>query len=94
MRLIPLIATLTFAGFGLSACDVEQTEEGSLPDVDVDVEEGNLPEYDVDAPEVTAGTTEKQVDVPDVDVDVSTEEKTVDVPVIAIEPGDVGEEGK
>lgn len=76
----------------LAACDVQQTEEGELPDVDISVEEGNLPEYEIDAPEVKVGTTETEVEVPEVDVDVTTDETTVDVPVIGIEPGDVDEE--
>lgn len=92
MRFTPLITAALATSLGLTACDVEQTEEGELPEVDVDVEEGNMPEYNVDAPEITAGTTEKEVEVPEVDVDVTTEEKTVDVPVIAFEPGDVDEE--
>ena len=74
----------------LGACDVEQTEEGEMPEVDV--EGGNMPEYDVDAPDVTVGTTEETVEVPD--VDVTTEEKKVDVPVVGIEPADAGEKGE
>lgn len=70
------ISALALATIGLAACDVQQTEEGELPDVDVSVDAGNLPEYEVDAPEVKAGTTEM----------------TVEVPVVAIEPGDVDEE--
>lgn len=84
------LTALAIATLGLAACDVEQTEEGEMPDVDVSVDEGNLPEYDVDAPEVKVGTTETEVEVPD--VDVSTETTTVDVPVIGIEPGDVDDE--
>jgi hypothetical protein len=52
--------------FGLAACAVEQTEEGEMPDVDV--EAGELPEYDVDAADVDVGTDTTQVIVPDVDV--------------------------
>ncbi|MEE4287951.1 MAG: hypothetical protein V2J14_01160, partial [Erythrobacter sp.] len=62
-------ATLA-AGLALSACDVQQTEEGEMPEVEV--EEGNMPEYEVDGPEIKAGTTETQVEVPDVDVDTET----------------------
>lgn len=69
----------------LAACTVEQTEEGKMPEVDVDVEEGNLPEYDVDAADVEIGTETKTIDVPDVDVDVSTEEKTIEVPDVDID---------
>lgn len=76
MRKIMLCAVAPLASLGLVACDVEQTEEGSMPDVDVNVEEGNLPEYEVDAPEIKVGTTET----------------TVDVPVVAVEPGDVDSE--
>ncbi|MEH6389922.1 MULTISPECIES: hypothetical protein [Pseudomonas] len=66
---------LLFAALSLSACDVEQTEEGSLPDVDVEAEGGNMPEYDVDAADVDVGTREKTVTVPDVDVTMPDEEE-------------------
>lgn len=62
--LIP--GAVLLAALGLAGCDVEKTEEGKLPDVDV--EGGNMPKYDVDAPEVDVGTKEKTVTVPDVDV--------------------------
>ena len=62
--LIPVAVLLTT--LGMAGCDVEKTEEGSLPDVEV--EGGNMPEYDVDAPEVDVGTKEKVITVPDVDV--------------------------
>lgn len=51
-------------GFGLVGCDVEQTEEGELPNVDVQAEGGNLPEYEADAAEVDVTTEEKTVEVP------------------------------
>lgn len=54
-----------FAMF-LGACEVRQTEEGDMPDVDV--EGGQLPEYDVDAAPVRVGTDTQTVVVPDVDV--------------------------
>ena len=53
---------------GVAACDVDQTEEGDLPEVEV--EGGNLPEYDVDVADVKVGTDTAQVVVPDVDVDM------------------------
>ncbi|QZH75783.1 MAG: hypothetical protein JY451_04120 [Erythrobacter sp.] len=59
--------TLGTASLALAACDVEQTEEGEMPDVNV--EGGNLPEYDVDTPEVTVGTEERTVDVPVIGVE-------------------------
>lgn len=54
------------AALGLAACEVEQTEEGEMPQVDV--EGGQLPEYDVDPAEVEFGTEERTITVPDVDV--------------------------
>lgn len=57
------------ACFAVTACDVDQTKEGELPDVDVNASGGQLPEYDVDAPEVKVGTENKTVTVPTVDVE-------------------------
>ncbi|MEM7689894.1 MAG: hypothetical protein AAF291_12805 [Pseudomonadota bacterium] len=90
MRIKSTLIPVFISAIGLAACDVQQTEEGEMPDVDVSVEEGNLPEYDVDAPELKVGTTEMDVEVPE--VDVSTDTETVDVPVVGVEPGDVDEE--
>lgn len=55
-------------GFGLmlGGCDVEQTEEGEVPDVEV--EGGNVPEYDVDAADVDVTTDTQTVVTPDVDI--------------------------
>lgn len=52
----------------LAACDVDQTEEGELPDVNV--EEGQLPEYDVEGPDVDVDTDTVQIQTPDVDVNM------------------------
>lgn len=54
---------------GIAACDVDQTKEGELPDVDVNASAGRLPEFDVDAPQVNVGTENKTIEVPTVDVD-------------------------
>lgn len=63
--------------FGIAACDVDQTEEGALPDVDV--EGGQLPEYDVDPADVDVGTDTQQVIVPDIDVGDDTAADTLAV---------------
>ena len=55
--------TIPFAAFTLAACDVDQTEEGELPEVEV--EEGQMPEYDVDS---NVEVTEDTVTVPDIDI--------------------------
>lgn len=71
-------AALACAAFALAlfGCEVEQTEEGEMPDVDV--EGGNVPEYDVEAPDVDVGTEERTITVPDVDVDSAEEEEEPD----------------
>ena len=51
---------------GLAACDVDQTKEGEMPDVEVTG--GQLPEYDVEPVEVDVKTEKKTIEVPTVDV--------------------------
>lgn len=53
----------------LGACDVDQTQEGNLPDVDVNATGGALPEFEVEGPQVNVGTENRVVEVPTVDVD-------------------------
>ena len=67
MRTIITSAAVGIALIGLSACDVEQTEEGEMPEVSV--EGGNLPEYEVDVAEVVVGTEERTIDVPVVGIE-------------------------
>jgi uncharacterized lipoprotein len=59
--------------FAMAACDVDQTQEGNLPDVDVNATGGQLPEFNVEGPDVNVGTENKTVQVPTVDVDVPDE---------------------
>jgi uncharacterized lipoprotein len=61
------------SGLGLAACDVDQTKNAQLPDVDVNVTGGQAPEFNVTPPEVSVGTENKVVQVPDVDVNVPAE---------------------
>jgi len=56
-----------------AACDVDQTKEAELPDVDVNASGGQLPEFNVEGPTVEVGTENKTVEVPTVDVDVPGE---------------------
>lgn len=85
-------ATLKFASLlivaasalSLSACKVEKTDSGSLPDVDVQAKGGDLPNYDVQTADVDVGTQPATVPVPDVDVDVNTKQATVPVPDVDI----------
>lgn len=76
-NLIKKTTILAFAltsALALTACDVDKTQEGELPDVDVNAEGGQLPAYDVETPEVDVGTEEVQVEVPDVDVEMPDED--------------------
>ncbi len=55
--------------FAVAACNVDKTEDGNMPDVDVNVTGGDLPEYNVEGPTVNVGTENRVVEVPTVDVD-------------------------
>lgn len=68
MKRIAAAAFAASLALGAAACDVDQTEEAELPEVDV--EGGNMPEYDVETADVDVGTKEVTVDVPEVDVDM------------------------
>jgi hypothetical protein len=68
-----LIMLAGASGLGLAACDVDQTKNAQLPDVDVNVTGGQAPEFNVTPPEVTVGTENRTVEVPDVDVKVPAE---------------------
>ena len=75
-----------------TACDVDQTQEGELPEVDIDVdtEEGQLPAYDVDWADVDVETTTRMVEVPRVRVEMV--EEAVEVPVLDVDwPDEYGE---
>lgn len=72
MKKILAVAMAGSALLGLSACDVDQTEEGDLPEVNV--EGGALPEYDVEPADVDVETGTTTVEVPTVDVDVNQDD--------------------
>lgn len=61
------------SGLGLAACDVDQTQNAQLPDVDMNVSGGQAPEFDVTGPEVNVGMENRTVQVPDVDVNIPAE---------------------
>ena len=75
------LAVTVSAFLALSACSVEKTEEGNLPEVEV-TKEGNMPAYDVETADVSVGTKETEVTVPD--VDVTTKETTMTVPDVDV----------
>jgi uncharacterized lipoprotein len=59
----------------LGACEVKQTENAQLPDVDVNVSGGQLPEYNVQGPDVEVGTKNETIQVPTVDVKTPAEQR-------------------
>ncbi|EDP97510.1 hypothetical protein U8527_04135 [Kordia algicida OT-1] len=69
-----------------TSCDVKQTKETELPDVDVSVEEGQLPEFDVEWADIDVGTRTKTVEVPK--VVVVMEEVEVEVPYVDVDMPD------
>jgi len=70
VRALGIVAILS-----ASACDVDQTKEGKLPEVEVNASGGQLPEFDVDAPTVNVRTEKKTIEVPTVDVDGPKDDK-------------------
>ncbi|MEH6744758.1 MULTISPECIES: hypothetical protein [Alphaproteobacteria] len=88
---VAVVAIVGAVWVATTLIDVDQTEPGKLPDVDVaiDAEAGKIPEYDVDTGEVEVGTETETVLVPEV---VMVEEE-VDVPTVDVEePEDDREE--
>ena len=73
MRKFVLAGAVAFASLSLAACDVDQTEEGEMPEVDVDG--GNMPEFDVEGPDT------ETVEVPTLDVDVDGPDDAAGEPV-------------
>ncbi|MFM7349139.1 MAG: hypothetical protein ACKO01_06575 [Erythrobacter sp.] len=66
MKRIILTALIAPLAIGLAACDVDQTKEAKLPDVDV--KGGQMPEYDVQPADVDVTTKKTTIEVPDVDI--------------------------
>ncbi len=63
-----ILTAVLASGLALTAaaCNVEKTEDGEAPSVDVDA--GKLPEYDVQTPTVKVGTDTTMVITPSVNV--------------------------
>jgi hypothetical protein len=81
------MAVVSFSVVGLSACDVDKTQEGSVTVPKYEVEEkqaGNVtaPGYDVKTPDVAVTEQEKTVEAPTIE----KEEKTVEVPKVEVTP--------
>lgn len=68
-----LALILASCSLAIAGCDVDQTQEGELPDVDVNASGGEMPEYNVEGPDVDVGTENTVVETPTVDVDIPAE---------------------
>jgi hypothetical protein len=71
MRSIITTALAATAAFGLAGCEVEQTEEGEMPEI----EGGNMPEYEADTADIDIETEEQTVEVPELEVESADEEQ-------------------
>lgn len=59
--------------FSLTACDVDKTQDGELPEVEIKGET-KLPEYDVEGPDVSVEKKKVEMEVPTIDIDLPEEE--------------------
>lgn len=88
-----IAATVGIAAVAAAAVymiDIDQTQEGALPDVDIAVEGGQLPEFDAEVGTVSLGETQVEVEVPEVKVTTNTE--TITVPTLSVDaPGDAND---
>lgn len=89
IKILSLFPAAAFA-FSLTACDVDKTDEGEMPEVEV-TGETNLPEYEIkkteegEMPEVDV---KGEADLPNYDVegpDVEVEKKKVEVPTLDVD---------
>jgi hypothetical protein len=77
MKIASVLAVVVAAvaiGFGIYMVDIDQTEEASLPDVDVTVEEGNMPEFNAEVGDIETGSEEITLEVPTVDIESPEED--------------------
>lgn len=77
LTIIGVIVAAVAIGFGVYMIDIDQTEQASLPNVDVTVEGGNLPEFDAEVGDIETGTEVITMEVPTIDIQ-SPEEDAAD----------------
>ena len=68
-----MLGAAAYACTALVSCDVDKTEDGSVPKVKVEGE-AKLPKYEVNGPEVTVEKKKVEVEVPKVDIKIPKEE--------------------
>lgn len=72
--ILGIVAAVAVVAFGFYFFDVNQTEEASLPDVNVTVDGGNMPEFEVESGDIQTGTEEVTVVVPTLDIESPEED--------------------
>ncbi len=84
--IIPLLAFTM-----LVSCNFNKTEDGVLPDLDIDIDAnaGALPEYEVNWADVKVGTKTETVEVPK--LVVVMEEEEIEVPYLDVDMPDGGD---
>ncbi len=88
MKITNLFYLTILVLLGYTSCDIDQTQEGKLPEIDVDIETeaGRLPAFDVDWADVNVGTRTTTIKVPK--VRVVMEEEEVEIPYIDVDMPD------
>lgn len=79
MKVISVIAAVIAVvaiGFGVYMVNIDQTEEGSLPNVELSVEGGNLPELEAEVGDIETGTRDVTIEVPTLDIQSPEEDAT------------------
>lgn len=86
-----VVLAVLLSGLLSAGCDVDQTRDGKLPDVDVEAKGGQMPAYEVETADVDVGTKRSRLNVPD--IDVNSKETEVTVPDVDVKmPADDAEE--
>ncbi len=85
-----IVGVAAVAAAAVYMIDIDQTQEGALPQVEVAVESGQLPEFEAEVGTIAMGETEVEIEVPEVEVTTNTE--TLTLPTLSIDaPGDAND---
>ena len=74
MSVFAVVIAAAAIGFGVYMVDIDQTEEASLPDVDVSVEGGNLPAFDAEVGDIETGSESVTMEVPTIAIQSPAED--------------------
>ena len=71
---VAVLGVAALIAFGVYMVDVEQTEEASLPNVNITAEGGNLHEFDAEVGDVNVGEEDVTITVPTINIESPEEE--------------------